>query len=306
MSGFKVNVNFGSDTFVAKPNFDIRGKANLKNIEFFENGIYKPEDYGADGFGEVNVDVQPTLEELTITDNGTYTPQEGVDGFSKVTANFDTSSLPKVKVTSISVNESCFNNGVWEGGASLDTSEVTGINSLFKNMTSLTNVDVSGWNTKNIVSADQAFMGTTNLQFLNVSNWNVTNLQSCSYMFAGSAVSTLNFINWDVSNVTNVNYMFYLCGNLSSIVGDIEDVSEDISCLKNLRVSIGFNSSPNLNLASILALVNGLAGLTEETRQTLTLGSTIGARLDKEQIAGMPAKDYLAIKAGEKYWTIAY
>lgn len=90
MSDFKVNVNFGSDTFVAKPNFDIKGKANLKNIEFFENGIYKPEDYGADGFGEVNVDVQPTLEELTITQNGEYLPSDyDADGFSKVTAKLE-------------------------------------------------------------------------------------------------------------------------------------------------------------------------------------------------------------------------
>lgn len=236
------------------------------------------------------------LVELEVTANGEYFPADhDADGFSKVTAKFDTSSLPKVKVTSISVNESCFNNGVWEGGALLDTSEVTGINSLFKNMTSLTNVDVSGWNTKKIVDAAYSFMGTTNLQFLDVSNWDVKNLQRCAYMFAGSAVSTLNLINWDVSNVTNVDYMFYLCGNLLSIVGGIEDVSEDISCLKNLRVSILFNSSPNLNRASLRALINGLADVADqpaESRPTITLGTTLTAKLKDEDIAILTNKGW--------------
>jgi hypothetical protein len=40
------------------------------------------------------------LTELTITANGEYLPEEGVDGFSKVTANFDTSSM-KAKVVSL-------------------------------------------------------------------------------------------------------------------------------------------------------------------------------------------------------------
>lgn len=230
--------------------------------------------------------VHTELVDLEVTANGEYLPADyDADGFSKVTAKFDTSSLQKVKVTSISVNESCFNNGVWEGGKFLDTSELKSINSLFKNMTSLTNVDVSGWDTKNIVDASHAFMGSTNLQFLDVSNWDVINLQGCSYMFAGSAVSKLNLINWDVSNVTNADCMFYLCSNLLSIVGD-EYFGEDISCLKNLRISIAFSSSPNLNRASLRALINGLADVNDqpaESRPTLTLGTLLTKLTDEDK-----------------------
>ena len=38
-------------------------------------------------YNPVNVEVEPNLEEITITENGIYTPTEGKDGISKVTAN---------------------------------------------------------------------------------------------------------------------------------------------------------------------------------------------------------------------------
>ena len=56
-----------------------------------ENGTYTP-DNGYDGFGEVTVDVEgegkePVLQDKTITINGTYTPDSGYDGFGKVVVN---------------------------------------------------------------------------------------------------------------------------------------------------------------------------------------------------------------------------
>ena len=67
-------------------------EAVLTELTASENGEYTPEE-GVDGFSKVTVSVpvmegtEPVLEELTITENGEYTPGDGVDGFSKVIAN---------------------------------------------------------------------------------------------------------------------------------------------------------------------------------------------------------------------------
>lgn len=64
----------------------IAGRFTTEVLDVTENGSYTPGE-NVDGFSQVNVDVRPPLEELTITENGEYEPSEGVYGFSKVTAN---------------------------------------------------------------------------------------------------------------------------------------------------------------------------------------------------------------------------
>lgn len=49
-----------------------------------ENGTYTPEE-GVDGFAPVEVEINPTIESLEVSENGVYTAPEGVDGYSPVT-----------------------------------------------------------------------------------------------------------------------------------------------------------------------------------------------------------------------------
>lgn len=297
MSDFKVNVNFGSDTFVAKPNFDIKEKANLKNIEFFENGIYKPEDYGADGFGEVNVDVQPTLEELTITENGTYTPQEGVAGFSKVTANV----VPQygVKTASISINGSIIDDdGWWRGAEYLDTS-LWNRSCIFINFYGLKKLNVSNWDTRNWNSIRQMFQNCASLEYVDVSNWNTSNIISDGFVLSFSSCKSLSMLdvtNWDASSVTDTSNMFSGCSSLQSLIGNrtIEDVLENnITALNGLKVYLNLKQTI-LDRASLRAVINGLADLTGQTAQTIAIDATLIAKLTEEDIA----------IATNKNWTI--
>lgn len=62
-------------------------QANLGYGHFTENGVHYASEFGFSGFSLVDVDVQPKTEELNITENGEYTPGDGVDGFSRVTVN---------------------------------------------------------------------------------------------------------------------------------------------------------------------------------------------------------------------------
>lgn len=54
------------------------------------NGTYAPEDDNADGYSEFVVDVQgggAVVQPLSVTQNGTYNPPSGVDGYAPVTVN---------------------------------------------------------------------------------------------------------------------------------------------------------------------------------------------------------------------------
>ena len=81
----------------------LNAPAVTEEIEITENGVYTPEE-GVDGYSKVIVDVPiptPTLETLNVTENGTYTPETGVDGFNEVVVDVDvpTPTLETLNVT---------------------------------------------------------------------------------------------------------------------------------------------------------------------------------------------------------------
>lgn len=57
----------------------------LTSLNVTTNGTYTPES-GVDGFYQVDVDVQPDLRPLSVSENGTYQP-DGFDGYSQVSVN---------------------------------------------------------------------------------------------------------------------------------------------------------------------------------------------------------------------------
>jgi hypothetical protein len=65
------------------------GDAYFGAIEFNQNGTYTPQSVHADVDGwnqvTVNVNTQPTLQDKTITENGSYTADSGYDGLGTVT-----------------------------------------------------------------------------------------------------------------------------------------------------------------------------------------------------------------------------
>ena len=61
----------------------------LDTLNVTENGTYTPPS-GTDGYNEVIVDVptpEPVLDTLSVTENGTYTPPSGTDGYNEVNVN---------------------------------------------------------------------------------------------------------------------------------------------------------------------------------------------------------------------------
>lgn len=80
-----------------------------------ENGQFSPQDYDADGFSEVTVNVPqqaPVIESLSVTDNGTYEAPEGVDGYSPVSVNVSSAPSPKEPL-SVDVSSGYVASGSW-------------------------------------------------------------------------------------------------------------------------------------------------------------------------------------------------
>lgn len=263
-----------------------------------------PEKMTMEKLPEAIASIHDTLEELVITQNGEYTPQEGVDGFSKVVAKFDTSSLPKVKVSSLRVSNNCINDeGRWEGEQLIDTSEVTTFNEVFENNKKIIHLNASNWNTSNLTSINLMFFSCSKLKHINTYGWNTTNLVKTGRPFSlANNVEIIDFRTWDatkMSNLTNdANGLFFGLGKLLSLIGGVkieEVISNNITALKNASVNIVLSNSTNLDRASLRALINGLADLTGQTAKTLTLGTKLIAKLTEEDIAIATAKN----------WTIA-
>lgn len=280
--------------------------------------------------------VHSELTELTVTANGEYLPADhDVDGFSKVTAMFDISSLPKVKVSLFRVTNDCINeDGSWVG-VGIDTSLMTDFSLTFDRINSLESVDISGLSiengqnfmrmfygcenltsvimpkiTSNATNMWNFITGTQKLHRLDTSGWDTSNVTNMTEMFYGTGIQYIDATSWDVSNcTTGLDSAFrYSCG-LISVVGDRtlkQVIDDDIAAFNGAKSCVISQYHRSINTASILAVVNGLADLTGQTEQTIALGIFIGARLDTEQIAGVPAKEYLASKAAEKNWTISF
>lgn len=158
------------------------------------------------------------LTELEVTANGVYLPADhDADGFLKVTANFDTSNLPKVKVKSFSVNDDCINEDGSFPAELIDTSETTTMIGVFLNCSSL--------------------------QTLDVSNWDVSKVTDFTQIFEGTKIQQIDISNWDLSSAYSITAMFWGCTNLTNV-----DVSKlNTSSIVRFRGIFGGNQKMNFN-----------------------------------------------------------
>ena len=198
-------------------------------------------------------------------------------------SNFNTSA-----VTNMSYMFSNCRNLSTLDVSSFNTSAVTNMSYMFDACSNLTTLDVSNFNTSAVTNMSYMFPNCSNLSTLDLSSFNTSAVTNMSSMFNGcSNLTTLDLSNFNTSSVTNMSYMFYRCSSLTSIIGThtLEEVQAGtIKALRGLKVGISFSDSPNFERASILALFYGLADLTGNTAQTVTLHATAKARLTAEDI----------------------
>ena len=89
---------------------------------------------------------------------------------------------------------------------------------MFDGCTSLTSLDVSGFNTSIVDNMSYMFNGCTSLTTLDLSNFNTSNVTNINNMFDScSSLTSLNVSNWNTASVINMNFMFEGCDSLTSL-----------------------------------------------------------------------------------------
>lgn len=167
----------------------------------------------------------------------------------------------------------------------LDLPNTTNLENSFQNASGMEKVIIKGNINNNPINMYGAFRNCRTIKTVDL-----TNLSSpiSSMGMAFYYCTALNEIlgELDLSPAPNFTNTFPFCSNLVTITPKE----------KSINASISFSSCSKLSDLSIQSIVDGLADLTGDTAQTLTLHATVGAKLTDEQKATITAKN----------WTLVY
>ena len=145
---------------------------------------------------------------------------------------------------------------------------------------SLENLDLSSFNTSNVISMDSMFSNCSSLTSLDLSSFNTLNVTNMSSMFyICSSLTSLDLSSFNTLNVTNMSDMFASCFLLmnldlssfnTSSVTDMSGMFEDCSSLISLDLS-NFNT---LNITNMESMFSGCTKIQTQINIMTTAGST--------------------------------
>ena len=138
---------------------------------------------------------------------------------------------------------------------------------MFFSCSSLTNIDLSHFNTDNVTDMSSMFKGCSSLTNINLSNCNAEKVTDMSYMFLGcSSLANIDFSNFNTKNVINMIYMFSGCSSLSNI--DLSHFNTDnvimISYMFFKCYSLTYINLPNFNDVDMEFMFFGCSSLKKE------------------------------------------
>ena len=168
--------------------------------------------------------------------------------------------------------------------SNFNTENVTTMQGMFYNCKSLKSLDLSNFDTTNVTAMNTMFYSCSSLTSLDLSNFNTSRAQTMAGMFNNcNKMLSLNISSFDLANVTSLSNMFAACSSM-----------EDIEPPKYIYISINLSPMTKLSRLELLQWINALVE-KKATNETLTLGSTLKAKLTNEDLA----------IATNKGWTIA-
>ena len=125
--------------------------------------------------------------------------------------------------------------------SNFDTSQVTDMSYMFSDMSNLTTLDLSNFDTSKVTDMSKMFSNMFNLTTIDLFNFDTSKVTDMSSMFSGmSSLITLNLSNFDTSSVTHMQQMFEDIPNLTTLNLSNFDTSNVISMYSM------FSDMPNL------------------------------------------------------------
>jgi len=145
---------------------------------------------------------------------------------------------------------------------------ITSLKCIFSHCSSLTNINLSNFNTDMITNMSAMFYECSNLTCINLSNFNTKNVTDMWGMFYKcSSLTNINLSNFDTDKVTDMLSMFYECSSLTSInlsnfntnnVKDMGHMFNHCSSLTNIDLS-NFNTN---NVTCMYSMFYNCSSLT--------------------------------------------
>ena len=143
-----------------------------------------------------------------------------------------------------------------------NTANVTNMESMFKGCSSLTNLDLSSFNTSKVKYMGGMYVGMfyecSKLRNLDLSNFNTANVIYMQRMFFGcSSLTSLDLSSFDTSNVTDMEAMFSSCSSLTSLnlssfnTANATDMSVMFNMCSSL-ISLDLSSFNTLNITDMM------------------------------------------------------
>jgi surface protein len=104
-----------------------------------------------------------------------------------------------------------------------NTTNVKDMSAMFQNCSSLTELDLTGWDTYNVENMSSMFNGCEALSnIINIENFKTNSCKDMHAMFKGCKnIKSFNLQNngfiWNTTSVTDMSQMFYVCESLNNI-----------------------------------------------------------------------------------------
>ena len=199
-------------------------------------------EYGTSNYNDGVLAQKAKLTEINITENGTYTKE---DGYSNVVVDVKAPTETVDLKTGIKFGMSTFSampfTLICDSGA-------TDMRHTFYYCINLTTLDLSSFNTSNVTTMEYMFSSCEKLTTLNLSNFNTSKVNEMASMFAFcKSLTTLDLSSFNTSKVIYMNFMFNYCEKLTTL---------DLSNFNTSNVNYMINMFDNCNSLTTLDLSN--------------------------------------------------
>ena len=125
-----------------------------------------------------------------------------------------------------------------------NTGNIIDMKGLFYGCKSLKIVNLSNNNTEKVKYMNHMFCNCKSLEKVDLSNFNTENVERMGYMFSGcNSLKSINLSNFNTEKVVDMNFMFYDCNSLEKVdlsnfntkkVGNIDGMFSGCKSLKNV------------------------------------------------------------------------